>query len=78
MIEPSSLWVKVRLDQRAVRRAGRGLPAQIVLRSDPGRPLAGKVAPVEAVSDSVTEERIAQVASTRRPPKACRWANWPR
>jgi HlyD family secretion protein len=39
-----------------------GLPAQIVLRSNPGQPLPGKVVRVEPVSDSVTEERIALVA----------------
>jgi HlyD family secretion protein len=39
-----------------------GLPAEIVLRSRPGQVLPGKVARIEMLSDSVTEERIAQVA----------------
>ena len=42
--------------------AGTGLPAEVVLRSRPGEPIAGKVARVELLGDSVTEERIAQVA----------------
>ena len=67
LIEPSSLWVKVRLDQARSSGLAVGLPAQIVLRSDTGRALAGKVARVEAVSDSVTEERIAQVAFDQAP-----------
>ena len=67
LIEPSSLWVKVRLDQARSSGLAVGLPAQIVLRSNAGRTLAGKVARVEAVSDSVTEERIAQVAFDQAP-----------
>ena len=62
VIEPSSLWVRLRLDQGRSAGLAAGLPAQIVLRSRPGQPLAGQVARVEALSDSVTEERIAQVA----------------
>lgn len=62
LIEPSSLWVKVRFDQGRSAGLAPGLPAQIVLRSNPGKPIAGKVSRVEAISDSVTEERVAQVA----------------
>ena len=62
LIEPSSLWVKVRFDQGRSTGLVAGLKAEIVLRSNPGRPLTGRVARLEAVSDSVTEERIAQVA----------------
>ncbi len=40
---------------------------QIALRSNPAQPLAGTVARIEAVSDSVTEERLAQVAFERAP-----------
>jgi HlyD family secretion protein len=67
LIDPSSLWVKVRLDQGRSAGLAVGLPAQIVLRSSPDGPLSGKVARVEAVSDSVTEERIAQVAFDQPP-----------
>jgi HlyD family secretion protein len=42
LIEPASLWVKVRFDQGR-SAGGPGLPAMVVL-SDPTRPLAGKVA----------------------------------
>lgn len=62
LIDPSSLWVKMRIDQGRSAGLAPGLPAHIVLRSSPGKPLAGKVSRVEAVSDSVTEERVAQVA----------------
>ena len=62
LIEPSSLWVKVRFDQGRSAGLAPGLQAQIVLRSNPSKPIAGKVSRVEAISDSVTEERVAQVA----------------
>ena len=67
VIEPSSLWVKVRLDQARSGGLAVGLPAQIVLRSSPGRPLPGKAARVEALSDSVTEERVAQIGFDQVP-----------
>ena len=67
VIEPSSLWVKVRLDQARSAGLAAGLSAQVVLRSNPGRAIAGKVARVEAVSDSVTEERVALVSFDQAP-----------
>jgi HlyD family secretion protein len=62
LIEPASLWVKVRFDQGRSAGLAPGLQAQIVLRSNPSKPIDGKVSRVEAISDSVTEERVAQVA----------------
>ncbi|MDO9234822.1 MAG: efflux RND transporter periplasmic adaptor subunit [Aquabacterium sp.] len=67
VIEPSSLWVKVRLDQGRSAGLAAGLSAHVVLRSNPGQTLTGKVARVEVVSDSVTEERVAQVSLDHRP-----------
>lgn len=68
LIEPASLWVRVRFDQGRSAGLVVGLPARITLRSSPSNLLAGAVARVEAVSDSVTEERIAQVAFDSPPP----------
>jgi HlyD family secretion protein len=62
LIEPASLWVKARFDQGRSAGLAVGLRARIVLRSDPARPLAGRVVRVESVSDSVTEERMAEIA----------------
>lgn len=62
LVDPASLWVKVRFDQGRSAGLAVGLPAEIVLRSNPARPLAGKVLRLELLADSVTEERIAQVA----------------
>ena len=67
LVEPASLWLKVRLDQGRSAGLAAGLPAEIVLRSLPGQPFAGKVQRLELLGDSVTEERIAQVAFERIP-----------
>ncbi|WP_332748741.1 efflux RND transporter periplasmic adaptor subunit [Hydrogenophaga sp.] len=67
LIEPSSLWVRVRLDQGRSAGLIEGLPARIMLRSNPDASLAGRVARVEATSDSITEERVALVSMDTLP-----------
>ena len=62
LMDPASLWVRLRVDQGRASGLAVGLPARIVLRSQPRQPLAGQVARLESLADSVTEERIAQVA----------------
>jgi HlyD family secretion protein len=57
----------VRLDQGRSVGLTVGLPAQVLLRSNPGQTSAGKVARVESISDSVTEERVAQVSLDQLP-----------
>jgi HlyD family secretion protein len=67
LVEPDSLWVKARLDQGRSRGLAVGQAADIVLRSNTSTLLTGKVARIEPMSDSVTEERIAQIAFERIP-----------
>ncbi len=67
LIEPASLWLRVRLDQGRSAGLAVGLPADIALRSEPSRPRAGKLVRMEPLGDSVTEERIAQVAFNELP-----------
>lgn len=62
LVDPASLWVKLRVDQGRSAGLAPGLVARIALRSRPGQVLAGKVARVELLADSVTEERLAMVA----------------
>ena len=62
LIDPASLWVKLRVDQGRSAGLATGLKASIVLRSQPHTPFAGEVARVELLADNVTEERVAQVA----------------
>lgn len=61
VIDPSSLWLRVRIDQGRSSGLTTGLPAEISLRSRPGEKFAGRVERVDWVGDAVTEERIANV-----------------
>ncbi len=67
LANPTSLWIKLRVDQARSSGLEAGLPAQVVLRSRPQQVLAGKVERVELLADPVTEERIAQVSFEQRP-----------
>jgi HlyD family secretion protein len=67
LIDPSTLWLRVRFDQGRAGGLEAGAGARIALRSDPEQPLPGRVARIEAVSDAVTEERIALVTFDRVP-----------
>ena len=67
LIDPGSLWIKLRIDQGRSAGLLPGLKASIVLRSQSQTSLAGSVARVELLSDSVTEEKIAQVAFEQMP-----------
>ncbi len=68
MVDPASLWIKLRLDQSRSAGLQTGLPARIRLRSQPGDAFPGTVARVDLIADSVTEERLAQVSFERIPP----------
>lgn len=61
LVDPASLWVKTRFDQGRSAGLELGLQADIVLRSHAGTTQRGQVERVELQSDSVTEERIAQI-----------------
>ncbi|HQC84472.1 MAG TPA: efflux RND transporter periplasmic adaptor subunit [Rhodoferax sp.] len=67
LVDPDSLWIKLRVDQGRSGGLAPGLNASIVLRSQPHTPLTGQVARLDLMADSVTEERIAQVAFTPPP-----------
>ncbi|NDP37929.1 MAG: efflux RND transporter periplasmic adaptor subunit [Rhodoferax sp.] len=67
LMDPGSLWVKLRVDQGRSAGLAPGLKGGIVLRSQPQTSLPGQVARLELLADSVTEERIAQVAFAEPP-----------
>ncbi|WP_374408092.1 efflux RND transporter periplasmic adaptor subunit [Hydrogenophaga sp.] len=62
LMDPATLWVKLRVDQGRSAGLAPGLTARITLRSRPAEILSGKVARVEVLADAVTEERLAMVA----------------
>lgn len=67
LIDPHSLWVKARFDQGRAGALAAGLPAMIVLRSQPQVMIAGRVARIEISSDSVTEERLVALSFDKVP-----------
>ncbi len=62
LIDPATLWLRVRVDQGRSTGLAVGLTADIVLRSHTGQSWKGHTARVDLVGDAVTEERIANVA----------------
>jgi HlyD family secretion protein len=67
VIDPGSLWLRVRIDQGRSQGLANGLPAEISLRSRPGEKLMGRIERVDWIGDAVTEERIANVVFDDRP-----------
>jgi HlyD family secretion protein len=62
LIDPKSIWVLAYIDESKAGEIKVGEPAEIVLRSQPGRRIAGHVARIEPESDRVNEERKVEVA----------------
>lgn len=67
LIDPTSLWIKARIDQGRAGGIALGQPVQVRLRSRPQVPLAGQVARIDATSDSVTEERLVAITLDQPP-----------
>lgn len=67
LVDPASLWLRVRIDQGQSSGVAVGTPAQVVLRSQPQQTHAGRVARLEWLADSVTEERLVLVAFDAEP-----------
>jgi HlyD family secretion protein len=67
LIDPQTVWVLAYIDESKAGEIRVGAPAEIVLRSLPGRRLAGRVARIEPEGDRVNEERRVEVAFDRLP-----------
>ncbi len=67
VVEPGSIWINVRFDQQRALGLRADLPAQILLRSQAGEPLAGRVSRIESHADAVTEEVLAKVEFRQLP-----------
>lgn len=61
VIDPTTLWLRVRVDQGRSSGLAVSLPAAIALRSRPGEKFAGRVERIDWMGDAVTEERIANI-----------------
>jgi len=61
VIDPKSIWVKTRVEQKQAGLIRAGQSAEIVLRSQPQTVLQGSVKRVEQIGDAITEERLVDV-----------------
>jgi HlyD family secretion protein len=69
VIDPTSLWVSARIDQRQAGNIRVNQRAEVVLRSAPDAPQPAKVARLDWVSDPVTEERRVNISFDQPPVK---------
>ena len=67
LIDPDTLWINTRFDQVSAHGLKTGLLVRIVLRSQAGTDLPGRVLLVEPMADAVTEEMVAKIAFDRLP-----------
>ena len=67
LVDPTTVWIRTRIDQARFHGISVGQAADIVLRSRPGEVLPGKVARLEVQADNVTEERFVDVAFNQPP-----------
>lgn len=68
LIDPASLWVKLRVDQGRSSGLVRGARAKVVLRSRPQQLVSGVVSRVDLLADAVAEERVAVLSFDQIPP----------
>ncbi len=62
IVDPKTLWVKTKIDERISANIKPGQKAQIILRSQPDKRYIGVVRRVNAASDPVTLEREVNIA----------------
>lgn len=67
IIDPKTVWVLAYVDESKAGEIALGQPADIVLRSQPSRHIAGHVARIQPESDRVNEERRVEVAFDQIP-----------
>jgi HlyD family secretion protein len=67
--DPRTAWVTVYVDARDTAGLAVGSPADITLRSWPGRVFRGRVARIQREGDRVTEQLAVDVAFAERPPR---------
>lgn len=62
IVDPKTLWVETKIDERISAQIKLSQKATIVLRSQPGKPYKGVVRRIGAMTDAVTLERKINVA----------------
>jgi len=67
IVDPATLWVETKIDERISGRVKEGQQATIIMRSQPGSPYKGIVQRIDAMTDPVTLERTINVSFTTIP-----------
>ncbi|MEN8170193.1 MAG: efflux RND transporter periplasmic adaptor subunit [Pseudomonadota bacterium] len=67
VIDPTSLWVSARIDQRQAGSIRVDQRAEVILRSAPNSPQPARVTRLDWVSDPVTEERSVNLSFSQTP-----------
>jgi HlyD family secretion protein len=67
--DPRTAWMTVHVDEAEVGAISVGDPADLSLRSLPGRTLRGRVARIQRESDRVTEQLAIDIAFEEAPPR---------
>ena len=62
IVDPATLWVETKIDERISGQVKEGQQATIILRSQPGNPYQGIVQRIDAMTDPVTLERTINVS----------------
>ncbi|HSL52330.1 MAG TPA: efflux RND transporter periplasmic adaptor subunit, partial [Candidatus Deferrimicrobiaceae bacterium] len=69
MVDPRTVWVRIHLDESLLGAVRLGQPAQVTLRSSPGRPFRGEVVRIGEESDRVAEELSVEIRLLDAPPR---------
>jgi HlyD family secretion protein len=69
MVDPRTVWVRIHLDESLLGAVRLGQPAQVTLRSSPGRRFAGEVVRIGEESDRVAEELSVEIRLREAPPR---------
>ncbi len=67
IVDPATLWVETKIDERISGRVKEGQQAAIILRSQPDKTYKGVVQRIDAMTDPVTLERTINVSFTTIP-----------
>jgi HlyD family secretion protein len=69
MVDPRTVWVRIHLDESLLGAVRLGQPAQVTLRSSPGRRFPGEVVRIGEESDRVAEELSVEIRLLEAPPR---------
>ena len=67
MVDPSTVWVRINLDESLLGAVRLGQPAEVTLRSRPGRTFRGEVVRIGEESDRIAEELSVEIRLLEAP-----------